>query len=126
MINYAYIYSDIVCDADFRRTAALLVGKSGARSDLKGYKHLIDAVILYGTGISESFCEIYRIIGDLHRQKAKTVMREMSYCVAQSFCMPQMLSSLTGVPIRLSDIHLGMVISCLGEIFKNPRPSLYD
>ncbi|MCH5158319.1 MAG: hypothetical protein J1F33_03875 [Clostridiales bacterium] len=126
MPDLGFLYSDIVCDAEFRLTAGLLVAKSGARPDLKGYAHLIDAVILYGSGVAQSFCEIYRIIGELHRKKTKTVMREMSYCVAQSPAMPQMLTALTGVPVRLSDIHLGLVISCLGEIFKRPHSSLYD
>ena len=126
MTDLSSVYSDIVCDKVFRGTAGKLVAKSGARPDLKGYAYLIDAVILYGTAVSESFCEIYRIIGELRRQKPKTVMRELGYCIAQSHSMPDGLSALVGVPIKLSDIYSGMVISCLGEIFKQPDPSLYD
>ena len=126
MTNLSHIYSDIVCDRTFRKTAGLLVAKSGMRSDLKGYTYLIDAVILYGTGASESFCEIYRIIGEMRRLKTKTVMRELSYCIAQSSSISDGLTALTGVAVKPMDVHCGMVISCLGEVFKHPDPSLYD
>lgn len=118
MTNLGHIYSDIVCDKAFRRAAALLVAKSGVRSDLKGCACLTDAIILYGTAACKSFCEIYRIIAELRHAKTKTVMREMSYCISQSSELPENLTSLTGAKINLSDIRCGLVISGLGELFK--------
>lgn len=126
MTNLSQIYADIICDKTFRKTASLLVTKSGVRSDLRGFACLTDAIILYGTESCESFCEIYRVIGELRHIKTKTVMREMSYCIMRSYDLPERLTELTGTNIKLSEVHCGMVISCLGEMFKHPDPSLYD
>ncbi len=120
------LYADIVCDPTFRKTAELLVTKSGIRSDLKGFILLVDAVILYGTKSCESFNDIYTIIGDLRDLKTKSVMREMTYCLSQSVGAEEHLSKLLGITVKSTDFHVGLVVSCLAELFKKPKASLYD
>lgn len=117
---------DLISDKTFRATAERLVIKCGVRADLKGFACLVDAVILYGTETSTSFCEIYRIIGELRRVKPKTVMREISYAVMQAFDIAARLSELIGLPVPASDIHSGLVIAYLGKLFQNPDLSVYS
>lgn len=114
-----------VADQTFRRTAERLVIKCGIRADLKGCKHLIDAVILYGTELLDGFCEIYRTIGALRGIKPKSVMREISYAIIQAFDISSRLSKLIGTNIPESDIHSGLVIAYLGKVFKNPDIAIF-
>lgn len=118
-------YIGLVGDPTFRLTAERLVLKCGVRADLKGCSCLIDAVILFGTESCSGFCEIYRLIGELRRLKPKSVMREISYAISQSFDISKRLSALVGIPISEADIHSGLVIAYLGRLFKNPDLSLY-
>lgn len=117
---------DIIGDKTFRATAERLVIKCGVRADLKGFARLVDAVILYGTETSASFCEIYRMIGEMRKLKPKTVMREISYAVMQAFDIAGRLSELIGLPVPPSDIHSGLVIAYLGKLFQNPDLSVYS
>ncbi len=114
-----------VSDPSFRLTAERLVLKCGVRADLKGSRCLIDAVILHGTEMCTGFCEIYRAIADIRGLKPKSVMREISYAIAQAFDLPDRLSTMVGTDIPPSDIHSGLVIAYLGRLFKNPDLSVY-
>lgn len=111
--------NSVVNDKTFRQTAERLVLKCGVRADLKGFARLIDAVIIYGTELITSFCEIYRAIGELRSLKPKSVMREISYSIAQSFGLARRLSDMLGITLSEADLHSGLVISYLGMIFKN-------
>lgn len=118
-------YMNILSDPSFRLTAEKLVLKCGIRADLKGYRCLADAVILYGTDTCTGFCEIYRAVGTVRDLKAKSVMREISYAISQSFDIASRLSEMMGIDIPESDIHSALVIAYLGQLFKNPSLSLY-
>lgn len=118
-------YRTVVADPSFRLTAEKLTLKCGVRSDLKGSRCLVDAIILYGTEMCTGFCEIYRIIGELRNIKYKSVMREISYAIAQAFGIAERLSRLVGVTLTESDIHSALVIAYLGRIFRNPDLALY-
>lgn len=118
-------YQTALSDPSFRLTAERLTMKSGVRSDLKGSKCLVDAVILYGTELCTGFCEIYRIIGDIRKIKPKSVMREISYAIAQAFDIAERLSKLVGITMSDNDIHSGLVIAYLGKIFRHPDLALY-
>ena len=115
----------VVSDPTFRLTAERLVIKTGVRADLKGFKCLVDAVILYGTERFRKFSDIYAAVGAVRRLKHKTVMREISYAIAQAFGLPARLSALVGVDIPPADIHSGLVIAYLGSLFKNPDVAVY-
>lgn len=110
----------LITDKTFRFTAEKLVLQCGVRADLKGFNSLVDAVILYGTEYKTSFCEIYAEIGMLRGLKPKTVMREISYALAQSYNLPERLSAMIGVPLSQSDIHCGLVIAYLAKLFRHP------
>lgn len=112
-------------DRSFRLTAERLALKCGVRADLKGSSCLTDAVILYGTEASTAFCEIYRIIGAVRGLKYKSVMREITYAIDQSFSISDNLSAMLGIKINKSDIHSGLVIAYLGKLFKDPDISIY-
>ncbi len=118
-------YATATADNTFRVTAEKLVLKCGIRADLKGFHRLADAVIIYGTGLCTEFCRIYRIIGDLNGLQSKSVMREISYAIKQSFDLRAKLSALVGFDIPESEIHSGLVIAYLGKLFKNPELSVY-
>ncbi len=118
-------YATLVADRTFRHTAERLVMLCGIRADLKGFDCLIDAVILYGVGNCNGFCEIYRVIGELKKLKPKSVMREISYAIDQSYDIHEKLSAFIGIKIKKTDIHNGFVIAYLGKIFRNPDLSLY-
>ena len=118
-------YMTVLADPSFRLTAERLTMMCGVRADLKGSKCLVDAVILYGTEMATAFCEIYRIIGEVRRIKAKSVMREIAYAIAQAFGIAERLSKLVGVPLTDNDIHNGLVIAYLGKIFRHPDLALY-
>ena len=120
-----YELKSVIDDPTFRLTAERLVIKSGVRADLKGSGSLIDAVILFGTGMCSGFCDIYRTIGEIRGIKPKSVMREISYAVSQAFNLSQNLSAMVGTTIPEQDIHNGLVIAYLGRIFKNPSLSVY-
>lgn len=113
----------LVMDKTFRFTAEKLVLKCGVRADLKGFNCLVDAIILHGTEYSTSFCEIYNEIALIRNLKPKTVMREISYAIAQSFCLHERLSELMGIPISQADVHNGLVIAYLSRLFKHPSLS---
>ena len=116
----------VLSDSTFRLTAEKLVLKCGVRADLKGCRCLIDAVILFGTGMYTGFCDIYRAVGSVHGLQAKSVMREISYAIAQAFNLADNLSKLIGTPIPKSDIHNGLVIAYLGRLFQNPSLAIYN
>ena len=118
-------YISVLGERSFRITAERLVLRCGVRADLKGFQCLADAVILYGSGLCSGVCEIYRIIGEYRKLKQKSVMREISYSLAQAFDLPTHLSKLIGAPILSDDIHSSLVISYLGSIFRNPDLSVY-
>lgn len=118
-------YLTALSDPSFRLTAERLTMKCGVRSDLKGSKCLVDAIILYGTELCTGFCEIYRIIGEIRRIKPKSVMREIAYAISQSFGIVERLSKLVGVTLSDNDIHSGLVIAYLGKIFQHPDLALY-
>lgn len=118
-------YIQTVGDPSFRLTAEKLVLKCGVRADLKGCSCLADAIILFGTESCTGFCEIYRVIGSIRGLKPKSVMREITYAISQSFGISERLSSMVGIHIPESDIHSGLVIAYLGKLFKNPDLSLY-
>lgn len=119
-------YQSIVNDRTFRLTAHRLVIKCGVREDLRGSSCLTDAIILYGSETSTSFCEIYRIVGEVRGIKPKSVMREISYAINQAFNLPTKLSALIGTDIPKTDIHNGLVIAYLGMLFKNPNFNIYS
>ena len=116
---------EVTGDKTFRFTAERLVLKCGVRADLKGFSCLIDAVIIYGTETCATFCEIYRVIGELRGLKTKTVMREIAYAIEQSFGLCARLSDMIGISISEADIHSGLVIAYLGRLFVNPDISVY-
>ena len=118
-------YLAALADPSFRLTAERLIMKCGVRSDLKGSNCLVDAIILYGTGLCTGFCEIYRIIGEVRGIKPKSVMREIAYAIAQAFGIVDRLSKLVGVTLTRNDIHSGLVIAYLGKIFKHPDLAIY-
>ncbi|MCM1367606.1 MAG: sporulation initiation factor Spo0A C-terminal domain-containing protein [Roseburia sp.] len=118
-------YRNVLGDPSFRLTADRLVMKCGIRADLKGCRCLTDAIILFGTETCLGFCDIYRAIGAVRGLKPKSVMREISYAISQSFGVAARLSEMVGVAIPESDIHSGLVIAYLGKLFKNPSLSLY-
>lgn len=118
-------YLTALADPSFRLTAERLTMKCGVRSDLKGSRSLVDAIILYGTELSTGFCEIYGIIGDIRGLKSKSVMREISYAISQAFDIAARLSKMVGIPLKDSDIHSGLVIAYLGKIFRHPDLALY-
>lgn len=120
------LFADIVCESTFRQTAERLLTKSGVRSDLRGYFYLIDAIILYGTGCTASFCDIYNIVSEMRGIKTKTIVREITYCVAQSKEIVNKLPRLLGISVKATELCSSMVIAGLGELFKRPDPSLYD
>lgn len=119
-------YISVLSDPSFRLTAERLVFKCGVRADLKGFRCLIDAIIIFGTGACTGFCEIYRIIGKIHGLQAKSVMREISYAISQAFNLAENLSTLIGTPIPDTDIHNGLVIAYLGRLFQNPSLAVYN
>ncbi len=118
-------YLTALSDPSFRLTAERLTMKCGVRSDLKGSKCLVDAIILYGTELCTGFCEIYRIIGEIRNIKPKSVMREIAYSIAQAFGIAERLSKMIGIPLTDNDIHSGLVIAYLGKIFRHPDLALY-
>ncbi|MDE6029521.1 MAG: sporulation initiation factor Spo0A C-terminal domain-containing protein [Clostridiales bacterium] len=118
-------YLSALSDPSFRLTAERLTMKCGVRSDLKGSRCLVDAIILYGTELCTGFCEIYRVIGELRNIKPKSVMREIAYAISQAFGIVDRLSKLVGVTLSDSDVHSGLVIAYLGKIFKHPDLALY-
>lgn len=118
-------YLTALSDPSFRLTAERLTMKCGVRSDLKGSKCLVDAIILYGTELCTGFCEIYRIIGEIRNIKPKSVMREIAYAISQAFGIVDRLSKLVGVTLSDNDIHSGLVIAYLGKIFQHPDLALY-
>ena len=118
-------YATAITDKTFRVTAERLVMQCGVRADLKGFRRLADAIIVYGTGLCTEFCRIYRIIGDINGLQSKTVMREITYAIRQSIGMPAKLSALVGFEIPETEIHSGLVIAYLGKLFKNPELSVY-
>ena len=118
-------YMAALADPSFRLTAERLTMKCGVRSDLKGSRCLVDAIILYGTELCTGFCEIYRIIGEVRGLKPKSVMREIAYAISQAFGIVDRLSKLVGVALCDNDIHSGLVIAYLGKIFRHPDLALY-
>ena len=118
-------YTKVLAVPSFRLTAEKLVYRCGVRADLKGCKCLVEAVILYGTETCEEFCEIYRIIGALRGINYKSVMREITYAIAQAFNLCERLSEMIGTFIPPTDIHASLVIAYLGRLFKNPDLALY-
>ncbi len=118
-------YAAAIADKTFRLTAERLVLKCGVRADLKGFYRLVDCVIIYGTELCTEFCRIYRIVGEINGLQAKSVMREISYALKQSFDAPAKLSALIGFNIPESEIHSGLVIAYLGRLFKNPELSVF-
>ncbi len=116
---------EVLEDKSFQLTAEKLVLKSGIRADLKGFSCLIDAVIIYGTGVCKTFCDIYGAIAALRSTKTKTIMREISYAIEQSYGLSECLSRLLDIPIDENDIHSGLVIAYLGRLFVNPDINVY-
>lgn len=118
-------YATVLGDPSFRLTAERLALKVGVRADLTGYTRLVDAIILYGTGMTDGFCSIYRAIGEARDIRYKSVMREIAYAINMAFDLPRKLSDLVGVKIPPADIHSALVIAYLGKIFQNPSLALY-
>lgn len=118
-------YLTALSDPSFRLTAERLTMKCGVRSDLKGNKCLVDAVILSGTELCTGTCEMYRIIGEIRNIKPKSVMREISYALAQSFGIAERLSKMIGIHLTENDIHCALVIAYLGKLFRHPDLALY-
>lgn len=118
-------YKRLLSDRSFRLTAERLALKSGVRADLNGSGRLADAIILFGTEACTAFCEIYRIIGAIRGLKYKSVMREITYALDQSFSICENLSAMLGIKIGRADIHSALVIAYLGRLFKDPDSSIY-
>lgn len=119
-------YLTALSDPSFRLTAERLTMKCGIRSDLKGSKCLVDAIILSGTELCTGTCEMYRVIGEIRNIKPKSVMREIAYAILQSFRVAERLSKLIGILLTDNDIHSSLVIAYLGKIFKHPDLELYE
>lgn len=119
MENKLEEYSILLKNNSYRLTAERLVMLCNVRIDLKGYRRLVDAVILYGTDSLYESCKIYRAIGLIRGIKEKTVMREISYAVNHAYDLHERLSELVGVQLTKNDIHNSLVIAYLGTLFKN-------
>lgn len=104
-----------------RRQAERLVYKCGVRADLKGCKCLVDSVILYSMDTAMSFYAIYERIGAYRNIKAKTVLREISYCIAQARNIASQITALIGCRVAPSDIHSSLVIAYLGKQLEIPE-----
>ena len=118
-------YLTALTDPSFRLTAERLTMKCGVRSDLKGSKCLVDAIILSGTELCTGTCEMYRVIGEIRNIKPKSVMREIAYALTQSFCVAERLSKMIGVLLTDNDIHSALIIAYLGKLFRHPDLALY-
>ena len=84
---------ELTTDKTFRFTAERLVLKCGIRADLKGSDALADCVILYGVGAVTGYCDIYRAVGKLRGVSSKSVIREISYAIAQAFDIEEKFSA---------------------------------
>jgi len=115
----------IINDNKLRSTAERMVMAVGIRADLKGFDRMVDAVILYGMGGCSSFNDLYESIGRLRKLKTKTVTREISYAISQSFDVAERLSKMVCVDIKPSEIHNGLVIAYLSKFFMYPDSGLY-
>lgn len=117
---------ELTTDKTFRFTAERLVLKCGIRADLKGSDALADCVILYGVGAVTGYCDIYRAVGKLRGVSPKSVIREISYAIAQAFDIEEKFSALVGIRVRRQDIHCSLLIAYLGKLFRNPDLSIFD
>ena len=98
-----------------RRDAVSLVVKCGVRADLRGFDCLVDAIVFSVLNPRVGFCNIYKRIGDDIGVKQKTVMREISYAIAQAFDIRSALSAIVGVKIPQNDVHSSLVIAYLAN-----------
>lgn len=125
MENVNVFDMSLLRDQSFRLTAEKLALRCGIRADLKGFEYIVDAVILFGTETYTRMCEIYSRIGELRRAKEKSVMRAVSYSIANAIDLPSRLSEMVGINIAASDIHNGLIIAYLGKLFRSPALSTY-
>ncbi len=108
---------NIVFDMNARRSAESLVLRCGIHANLKGFSRLTDAILLYGTDENGSLCKLYRKIAELRSLKPKTVIREISYAIAQSPRLDIRLSELVGSVFCSDEIHNGLVIAALSTVY---------
>ncbi len=104
-----------------RRDAVSLVVKCGVRADLRGFDCLVDAIVFSVLNPRVGFCNIYKRIGDDIGVKQKTVMREISYAIAQAFDIRSTLSAIVGVKIPQNDVHSSLVIAYLANELRTKR-----
>lgn len=126
MNNFPLSVSDLLSDRSFRLTADKLVLLSGVRADLKGYVFLADAVILFASDFCSGLCDIYRAIALFRNRSFKSVVRDISYAIAQSSGVADNISRLIGTSVPLQDVHCGLVIAYLGKLFQNPVADLFN
>ncbi len=74
--------------------------------------------MLYSSG-ARSFYAIYAEVGAYRGKKDKTVMREISYCIAQAHNLAERLSALIGCRVTPADIHCSLVIAYLGKFLES-------
>ncbi len=90
-IDYMRLLNDPLNRTVAERTAL----KSGIRADLKDYRYLASAAILYGNNIL-GFNDIYRKLGAFHNIKPASVMREVTYAINGSPDLMPQLTEMTG------------------------------
>lgn len=112
---------NIVLDRKTRLRAERLVLKCGIHANLKGFSRLTDAVILYSAGVCFTLSELYKSIAELRSLKPKTVIREISYAIAQSPHLEMRLSELVGSEFCSDEIHNGLVIAALATVLDSQK-----
>lgn len=89
-----------------------LVLKCGVPPTLAGYKYLTEAVELYATG-NYKLTEVYEELAESQDLLPQSVLRDISYAIAQSYNISKRLSAVVGLEIPDEQIRAGLVISYL-------------
>lgn len=107
-------------DKKARTKAINLILKCGVPPCLVGYEYLTKATEIYAKG-NYSITDVYRIIAEQSDIKPKSVMRNISYAISQSFDFCNRLSDIMGIKIPSSEIHNALVISYLATKINDPK-----
>lgn len=91
-----------------------LVLKCGVPPYLYGCAFLTEAIELYAEG-KYSFSAIYRKIAAKKSVTPKSITRDISYAISQSFDIRDKLTEIMGVNIPRDQIHNSLVISYLAH-----------
>lgn len=104
-----------LADPEKRAAAELLLLKCGVRSKYKGFTYLADAALVYADGWQDTFGGIYDVVARFRGISVKSMFRDLSYAVDNSFELGARLAELSGANYYGEPIKPSTAVAIIGR-----------